>query len=54
MMTDNWTLRAEYLSYHLDKGPNVVASGGPATLPSNFVWGNTQVSVARAGVSYKF
>jgi outer membrane immunogenic protein len=55
MMTDNWTVRAEYLYYQFGKGPNVDASlpsaGG---LPSNFVWAKPAVSVAQAGLSYKF
>jgi outer membrane immunogenic protein len=55
LVTDNWSVRAEYLYYQFAKGPNVVAtqpsSGG---LPSNFVWGKADVSVAQAGLSYKF
>ena len=55
MMTDNWTVRAEYLYYQFNKGPNVVAQApGFAAAPSNFVWGNANISVARAGISYKF
>jgi len=54
-MTDNWTVRAEYLYYQFNKGPNVVAQApGFAAAPSNFVWGNANISVARAGISYKF
>jgi outer membrane immunogenic protein len=54
MMTDNWTVRAEYLYYQFNKGPNVIAQAPGGFLPSNFVWGNANISVARAGVSYKF
>ncbi len=55
MVTDNWSVRAEYLYYQFAKGPNVDATlpsaGG---FPSNFVWGKPEVSVAQAGLSYKF
>jgi outer membrane immunogenic protein len=54
MMTDNWTVRAEYLYYQFNKGPNVIAQAPGGFVPSNFVWGNANISVARAGVSYKF
>jgi outer membrane immunogenic protein len=55
MVTDNWTVRAEYLYYQFNKGPNVVVPApAVAGFPSNFVWGNANVSVARAGISYKF
>jgi len=55
MMTDNWSVRAEYLYYRFKADPNVVAQapGIPAN-PSNFVWAASNVSVARAGISYKF
>jgi outer membrane immunogenic protein len=53
-MTDNWTVRAEYLYYQFNKGPNVIAQAPGGLPPSNFVWGNANISVARAGVSYKF
>jgi outer membrane immunogenic protein len=54
-ITNNWSLRGEYLYYRLGGSPNVVApvTGNPA-VSSNFVWNATNVSVARAGVSYKF
>jgi outer membrane immunogenic protein len=55
MMTQNWLLRAEYLYYGFDSGPNVVGTApGFAAFPSNFVWGKNNVNVMRAGLSYKF
>jgi outer membrane immunogenic protein len=55
MVTDNWTVRAEYLYYQFAKGPNVDATQPSAgAFPSNFVWGKPDVSVAQAGLSYKF
>lgn len=55
MMTNNWLLRAEYLYYGFNSGPNVVgASATFPAFPSNYVWGKNNVNVARAGVSYKF
>ncbi len=54
-MTKNWLVRAEYLYYRFNGGPNVVANSTafPA-FPSGYSWSSTNVSVARAGVSYKF
>jgi outer membrane immunogenic protein len=54
-MTKNWLLRAEYLYYHFNNGPKVVANSiaFPA-FPSNYIWGSINVSVARAGLAYKF
>jgi outer membrane immunogenic protein len=54
MMTDNWTVRAEYLYYQFAKGPNITATTPLAGFPSNFVWGKTRLSIAQAGLSYKF
>jgi outer membrane immunogenic protein len=55
-MTSNWLVRAEYLFYRFDNPPNVVvpASAGGSLNPSGFLWSATNVSVARAGLSYKF
>jgi outer membrane immunogenic protein len=54
-MTRNWSLRGEYLYYRLYSGQSVVApAAGFAANPSSFSWGNTDVSVVRAGLSYKF
>jgi outer membrane immunogenic protein len=54
-MTKNWLVRAEYLYYHFNGGPNVVApSAAFPGFPSNFAWSSTSVSVGRLGLSYKF
>jgi outer membrane immunogenic protein len=54
-LTPHWSVRGEYLYYHLYTGESVGAgaAGFPAT-PSGFNWSNTSVSVARGGLSYKF
>jgi outer membrane immunogenic protein len=56
MITPNWLLRGEYLYYSLDNSPSVVAgSVTPTALgPSGYSWSNTNVSVGRAALSYKF
>jgi outer membrane immunogenic protein len=56
MISDNWLVRTEYLSYHFSGGPNVIAQAGAAfaRFPSNFLWDATHVNVVRGGVSYKF
>jgi outer membrane immunogenic protein len=54
MITNNWLLRGEYLYYSLNSSPSVVVSPGPGALPSGYSWSSTNVSVARAGLSYKF
>jgi outer membrane immunogenic protein len=53
MITNNWLLRGEYLYYSLNSSPSVVA-GSPTGFPSGYSWSNTNVSVARAALSYKF
>jgi outer membrane immunogenic protein len=55
MITNNWLLRGEYLYYSLNSSPSVVvgAPGFPG-FPSGYSWSNTNVSVARAALSYKF
>jgi len=55
MITNNWLLRGEYLYYNLNSSPSVVvgAPGFPGN-PSGYSWSNTNVSVARAALSYKF
>ena len=46
-------LRGEFLYYSLNNSPSVVVT--PAIhVPSGYSWSNTNVSVARAAVSYKF
>jgi len=54
-MTKNWFVRAEYLYYRFNNGPSVVAAApGFPGFPSGYSWSSTNISVARAGVSYKF
>ena len=54
-LTHNWSLRGEYLFYHLNSsaGATATAAAFPA-FPSSFSWSRTNVDVARAGLSYKF
>jgi outer membrane immunogenic protein len=55
MITNNWLLRGEYLYSGLNSSPSVVAgSGNFPGFPSGYSWSNTNVSVARAALSYKF
>ena len=55
MIWPNWLLRGEYLYYSLNSSPSVVVTPGfPGALPSGYSWSNTNVSVARAALSYKF
>jgi outer membrane immunogenic protein len=55
MITPNWLLRGEYLYYSLNSSPSVVAASPTAPgFPSGYSWSNTNVSVARAALSYKF
>jgi len=54
-ITNNWLLRGEYLYYRLNGGPSVVAQAANyPNNPSSFSWSNTNISVARVGLSYKF
>ena len=54
-LTHNWSLRAEYLFYHLGSGAGaVVTPAAFPAFPSSFSWGHTNVDVVRAGLSYKF
>jgi outer membrane immunogenic protein len=53
--TPHWLLRGEYLFYGLSGFPSVVApSANYPALPSGYSWSNTNVGVARVGLSYKF
>jgi outer membrane immunogenic protein len=56
MITPNWLLRGEYLYYSLDSSPSAVAGAVTPTAlgPSGYSWSNTNVSVGRAALSYKF
>jgi outer membrane immunogenic protein len=55
MITNNWLLRGEYLYYSVGNSPSVVV-GAPnyPGIPSGYSWSSTNVSVARAAMSYKF
>ena len=53
-MTNNWTLRGEYIFYRFNSAPSVIVNPGPGFLSSSDSWSSTNVSVARAGLSYKF
>ena len=56
-LNKNWSLRGEYLFYHLYSSEGVVAAGTPvafAGFPSSFTWSNTNIGEARGGISYKF
>ena len=53
-MTTNWLVRAEYLFYRFKTTESVVAPIFIAGYSSSYYWSNTNVSVARAGLSYKF
>jgi outer membrane immunogenic protein len=54
-MTHNWLVRAEYLYYSFNGAPSLVGTFvlSPG-FPSGYSWSSTNVSVARAGLSYKF
>jgi outer membrane immunogenic protein len=53
MIASDWMLRGEYLYYSFDSSPStVVGSAGPPG-PSGYSWSNTNMSVARAALSYK-
>jgi outer membrane immunogenic protein len=54
-MTRNWSVRGEYLYYRLYSAQTaIVPAAGFAANPSSFSWGDTNVNVVRAGLSYKF
>jgi outer membrane immunogenic protein len=54
-VTNHWFARAEYLFYRFNNSPSVIApAAGFAGFPSGFSWNGTSLSVARAGLSYKF
>ena len=56
----NWSLRTEYLFYHLNTSTavNTYNTGpgnfGPIPLGSGFSWSDTDIHVVRVGGSYKF
>ena len=56
---NHWSVRAEYLFYHLNTGANVIApNSGPGVfvpaISSGFVWNDTDLHTVRIGGSYKF
>jgi outer membrane immunogenic protein len=57
-LTANWSIRGEYLFYRFDSAQNAAAPGTltliNSAFPSAFSWSNANISVGRAGVSYKF
>ncbi len=54
-MTTHWLVRTEYLFYHFNPSPTVTDLIAAFPLePSSYAWSSTSVSVARAGLSYKF
>jgi outer membrane immunogenic protein len=55
----HWSLRAEYLFYHLNTATAVVVADitgnfPPSVAESGFTWSNTDIQIARVGASYKF
>jgi outer membrane immunogenic protein len=55
MISPNWLLRGEYLYYSLNGAPSALAGNGNFPgLPSGYSWSNTNASVARAALSYRF
>jgi outer membrane immunogenic protein len=54
-MTKNWLVRGEYLYYRFSGAPSLVGTSPLfAGFPSGYSWSSATVSVARAGLSYKF
>jgi outer membrane immunogenic protein len=54
---NHWSVRAEYLFYHLNATNGVVVSESTGNFPANpsgFSWGNLDIQTARVGASYKF
>jgi outer membrane immunogenic protein len=58
LFASNWTVRAEYLFYHLNSSQSrtVFDSTGhfPTILPSGFNWNNLDVNVVRAVLNFRF
>jgi outer membrane immunogenic protein len=57
LFASHWMLRGEYLFYHLNSGKSVLvndSTGNFPGFPSGFNWGDLDVSVVRAALSYKF
>ena len=58
LFASHWTVRAEYLFYHLNSSQSrtVFDNTGffPTTFPSGFNWNNLDLNVVRAVLNYKF
>ncbi len=52
-VTNNWTVRAEYLYYDLS-GTTFVNPGPAPAISATTRWDHTRLNVVRAGVNYKF
>ena len=54
---NHWSVRAEYLFYHLNTANVAVvteSTGNFPTNPTKFSWSDTELNVVRVGASYKF
>jgi outer membrane immunogenic protein len=54
MLTNNWTVRAEYLYYRLSGKSNLATNPVFPTFPILFSWNATDTHTVRVGVNYKF
>jgi outer membrane immunogenic protein len=61
LWSSHWSLRAEYLYYHLNTSNLVIAPDSTGNfappnvaLPSQFTWGKSDLETVRVGASYKF
>lgn len=54
MLTNNWTVRAEYLYYRLSGKSNLATNPTFPTFPILFAWNATDTHTFRVGVNYKF
>jgi outer membrane immunogenic protein len=57
LWSHQWSVRAEYLFYHLNTATSTVvpeSTGNFPTNPSGFSWNNTEIQLVRVGASYKF
>jgi outer membrane immunogenic protein len=54
---NNWSLRGEYLYYHLNSSTTALGTEITGNFPafsSTFKWTDTEIQTVRAGLSYKF
>jgi outer membrane immunogenic protein len=58
VLWSHWSVRAEYLFYHLNTNTGVVTFDSTGNFPpffaSGFSWSNLDIQTARVGASYKF